>query len=193
MDTWFTLLNYKVSYLEAFSTIFLLLNVYLATKENVWSWLTGMIGISLYGLICYFQGYTPELGLQMVYFASSVWGWYNWLKGGTQETELKVSALPYQQIPYYLGVVVLLILGWAVVATKMGGNQVWWTSINTGISLVGQYMLIQKIRENWWVWIGVNISYVAFYLTEGFLFLSIVYAIFILLCFKGLTEWKVTM
>lgn len=191
MQTWFTIIGYEVSYIEAFSTFFLLINVYLATKENVWSWLCGMIGISLYGIICYYKGWQSEMWLQVVYFGAAVWGWYNWLRGGEEHSQLKVSALPFKQLPILLMAVLLLSLFWVWISIRAGGNDVWWTSINTAISLVAQYLLIRKVRENWYLWILVDISYVVFFVMNDLLFLALLYGVFIVLCFNGLREWKV--
>ncbi len=70
------------SCLEAVAVVFGIVSVYLSTRENIWSWPTALINVSLFTALFLESGLYSDTGLQVVYFVLSVYGWYEWLYGG---------------------------------------------------------------------------------------------------------------
>src|SRR3954454_23232439 len=66
-------------------------SVYLSTRENVWSWPLAIVNVALYFLLFRRAGLYSDMGLQLVYLALSVYGWYEWLFGGGDRTEVHAS------------------------------------------------------------------------------------------------------
>src|ERR1700687_42409 len=66
-------------------------NVWLAVKENIWTWPTGIVGVTLYLVVNYQARLYSNAGLQVVYLVLSIHGWYEWLHGGTNRTELRIT------------------------------------------------------------------------------------------------------
>src|SRR5690349_858099 len=71
-----------------------IISVYLSTRENIWSWPTALVNVALYFVVFYEAKLYADMGLQAVYFALSLYGWYEWLYGGENRTELHVSRTP---------------------------------------------------------------------------------------------------
>src|SRR6185503_9448423 len=67
------------------------ISVYLSARENILSWPTAIVNVTLYIVVFMKSGLYSDMGLQVVYLALSIYGWYQWLHGGTQRTELHVS------------------------------------------------------------------------------------------------------
>src|SRR5439155_14028178 len=101
------------SCLEAVAVLFGIASVYLSTRENIWSWPTAIVNVSLFFVLFYRSGLYSDTGLQLVYFALSVYGWYEWLYGGKGHTALTVSrATPrLWAILVAIGVVTWAMLG----------------------------------------------------------------------------------
>jgi len=76
--------------LEIAAIAFTLVNVWLAIKENMWTWPTGIVSVILYAVVFYQSRLYANAGLQVVYFVMSIHGWYEWLHGGVNKTELHV-------------------------------------------------------------------------------------------------------
>ena len=78
--------------LEIAAVLFILANVWLATKENIWTWPTGIVGVILYTIVNYKAHLYANAALQIVYFGLSIMGWYEWLHGGVNKSELHVRS-----------------------------------------------------------------------------------------------------
>src|SRR5215213_3494624 len=76
---------------EVLAVIFGIISVYLSTREHIWSWPTALVNVTLYFIVFYEAKLYADMGLQVVYFALSLYGWYEWLYGGANRTELHVS------------------------------------------------------------------------------------------------------
>ena len=63
----------------------------LSVRENIWSWPTAIVNVSLYFALFFKSGLYSDMGLQAVYFALSLYGWYEALYGDKNRTALKVS------------------------------------------------------------------------------------------------------
>ena len=62
----------------------------------------------------------------------------------------------------------------------------------TAFSLIAQWMQTRKLIENWWLWLAVDVVYVAINVSQGLLPTAGLYAIFTALAVAGLREWRRT-
>ena len=65
-----------------------------------------------------------------------------------------------------------------------------WDASTTAISLVGQWMMNEKLLENWVLWLIVDIVYVPMYFYQKLPLTAGLYAIFCVLAWRGYVEWK---
>ena len=76
------------SCLELVAVIFGIVSVSLSVREHIGSWPTAIVNVSLYFVLFYRSGLYSDMGLQAIYFGLSVYGWYEWLFGGSGRTAL---------------------------------------------------------------------------------------------------------
>jgi nicotinamide mononucleotide transporter len=177
--------------LEIAAALFILANVWLATKENIWTWPTGIAGVILYAIVNYKAGLYANAALQIVYFVLSIIGWYEWLHGGENKSELHVRRTTKRQwIGCAIASVVLWVALYALLRWTHNAQQLLIDSGTTALSLVGQWMMNEKLLENWWFWLIVDIAYVPMYLNSGNWLTAGLYAVFCILCIKGIVDWK---
>ncbi|HXA17966.1 MAG TPA: nicotinamide riboside transporter PnuC [Thermoanaerobaculia bacterium] len=182
------------STLEIAAALFILVNVWLATKENIWTWPTGIVGVILYAIVNYKAGLYANAGLQVVYFVLSIMGWYEWLHGGVNKTELHVRRTTRRQwVGCTIASVVLWVALLALLRWTHNAQQPILDAGTTALSLVGQWLMNEKLIENWWFWLVVDLAYVPIYLQSGNWLTAVLYAAFCILCIKGLIEWKRSM
>src|SRR3954447_24537911 len=81
----------NINWLEFWGFITGAICVWLAVREHVWNWPIGIINDVLY-LVVFFRSklYADSL-LQIVYIVVGFYGWWMWLYGGAQRTELRAS------------------------------------------------------------------------------------------------------
>ncbi|MGH9366107.1 MAG: nicotinamide riboside transporter PnuC [Thermoanaerobaculia bacterium] len=176
---------------EAVAALFGIVSVYLSVRENIWSWPTAIVNVSLYILVFFRARLYADMALQVVYIAISIYGWYEWLHGGRGHARLSVSRASPR-----LG---LALLGIAAAASVLLGTLLsrhtdaslpFVDSAATATSLIAQWMMARKILENWIVWVAVDVVYVAMFLYKSLYLTALLYAVFLILAVMGYRQWK---
>ena len=176
---------------EVLAVITGIVSVYLSTRENIWSWPTALVNVSLYFVVFFETKLYADMGLQVVYFTLSLYGWYEWLYGGENRTELHVSRTPRALGVrlVLIGVVCAAILG-TMLARFTDAALPYVDSATASTSLVAQWMMTRKILENWAVWAVVDVVYVAMFLFKGLYLTAGLYTVFFVLAVMGYVQWK---
>jgi nicotinamide mononucleotide transporter len=155
------------SALEVIAAAFGVISVYLSTRQNIWSWPTAIVNVALYTVVFYQGRLYGQMGLQPIYLALSVYGWYQWLHGGEQHTELRVSRAGPRLLGALVALSLVLWLALAAVLRQTDAALPWLDALLTTTSLVAQWMMTRKILENWLIWIAVDVVYVPMFVSQG--------------------------
>ena len=171
--------------------IFGVVSVLLSVRENIWSWPTALVNVALYFALFQTAGLYSDMGLQVVYFALSLYGWYEWLYGGQGRTALTVSRTSGRLWAILAGIAVVV---WATLGKLTSGLPgvalPYVDAATTTISLVAQYMMTRKLLENWTLWIIVDVVYVGMFIFKGLYLTAGNYAIYFGLAVMGHVAWK---
>ena len=182
------------NWIEFFAVVFGLVAVFFNTRENVWGWPTGIVGVVLSGILFFQVKLYADLGLHVVYFVLGFYGWYKWLYGGKNQTELQVSQTGN---PLIVWLIVAGIAGTAGIgyffAHTTDADLPYWDAFTTAFSLVGQYMLAKKKIENWIVWIIVDAVASGIYVVKELYLLALLYFLYLGLATYGYLNWKRSM
>jgi nicotinamide mononucleotide transporter len=131
------------------------------------------------------------MGLQLVYAALSLYGWYEWLYGGENRTELAVSRVPRRQLPLLAVIAVAIAALLGTIAHRYTNAS--WPYLDaslTAVSLVAQWMMTRKLLENWALWIAVDLVYVPLLAYKGLYAFALLYLVFLGLAIAGHVEWR---
>ena len=167
------------------------ISVYLSARENIWSWPTAIVNVGLYIIVFRRAGLYSDMGLQVVYLALSIYGWYQWLYGGANRTELTVSRATAREWLIVTPIVLVFWIALARYTATLPGVAL--PSLDAGlatVSLVAQWMMTRKIIENWMLWIVADIIYVPMYVYKGLPVTAVLYAVFLVLAVVGLRSWS---
>lgn len=178
--------------LEVVAVLFTLINVWLAIKENMWTWPTGIVAVLLTFVLYWHKLIYLNAWLQIIYFLLSIHGWYEWLHGGVNRTERRISwasGLTWATtMP--IGVALTLLLFYLERRFAPGGALPVWDALTTAFSIVGQYMLNMKLIENWIIWMLVDVIYVFMLVDQRLYYLAALNAFLFILCIKGFIDWR---
>ncbi|HEY9227816.1 MAG TPA: nicotinamide riboside transporter PnuC [Gemmatimonadaceae bacterium] len=179
------------SCLEFTAVVFGIVSVTLSVKQNIWSWPTALVNVGLYFLLFFEQGLYSDMGLQVVYFGLSLYGWYEWLYGGKDRSPLAVSTLPTQRWPAVAAVGVAMWLAFGTITSRLPGAAVPYldAALVSG-SLIAQWMMTRKLLENWTLWIILDVVYVALFISRGLYLTAVNYAVYLVLAAAGYLAWK---
>ena len=182
------------SCLELVAVIFGIVSVYLSVRQNIWSWPTALINVALYFLLFYKVGLFSDMGLQVVYFALSLYGWYEWLYGGAGRTELKVTRATARVWLAASAVGIVVWLALAQITSRIKGVALPYVGAGTTTtSLIAQWMMTRKILENWAIWVAVDVVYVGMFIFKHLYLTAGLYAVFLVLAAMGHFQWKRTL
>ena len=176
--------------LEGLAAAFGVISVYLSTRQNIWSWPTAIVNVGLYTIVFYQGRLYGQMGLQPIYLVLSVYGWYQWLHGGAQRSELRVTRASPRLLAT-LGVLNLAAwLALAAILRRTDAALPWLDALLTTTSLAAQWMMTRKILENWILWIAVDLVYVPMFISQGLYATAMLYAAFLVLALMGVVEWR---
>ena len=177
--------------LELTAVIFGIVSVLLSVRQNIWSWPTGIINVSLFFVLFFKQGLYSDMGLQTVYFILSVYGWYEWLYGGANRTELHVSRTPVRVYALLSAIGVVFWFALAQITRRLPGTALPYldAALATG-SLAAQWMMTRKLVENWALWIALDVVYVGMFIFKGLYLTAANYAVYLVLAVMGHVAWK---
>ncbi len=185
------LFGFATTPLELISFLLAALTVALNIRQIHWAWLFSILSSAMYALVFFESKLYGDMGLQFVFIVVSVWGWYQWLLGGTAHQALQVSRL---SSPGKLGAALGWLVGFIMLSfflkTYTDTDVPHMDAFLTAGSLVGQALLSRKKLENWHVWIAVDVLYIGLYVYKNLILTAMLYALFVVLAIIGLRAWQ---
>mgnify|MGYP002640691776 CR=1 FL=1 len=204
-NTFFTLLDYPMSYLEFFGTIFNLICVWLVARNNIWNWPIGILGVVLFAVLFYQIQLYSDLIEQFYFLITGFYGWWAWWyyknkdKQKTEKKEFLITRNKLWQNGLYAGITIIgtLLMGYIMGHIhlyfpnffQVPASYPYLDAFTTVLSFVATILIIYKKIDCWPIWIVVDIIGVGLYFAKGVVFVSLLYFIFLILASKGLYNW----
>lgn len=189
LGTWLT--AHGSSYAELFGFITGVLNVWLVTRESIWSWPLGILNALFYVVVFLRAGLYSDTGLQVVYFVLSCYGWWHWRRGGTDHAPLVVTRASNMLWTLLAGIGVATWLALSTITARIPGAALpHLDAALVSVSLIAQWMMTRKLLENWLLWIAVDVVYIGLFINRGLTLTAVLYAIFLILATIGYVQWR---
>jgi len=191
MNDTIVLLGFQTTPLELISFVLSIVTVLLNIRRVHWAWLFAIVSSATYGIVFFKARLYGDAGLQAVFIAASVWGWYEWLRGTGEDdqplvvTYLDRSGWSWSLVGWLLGFVLLSAFLHRFTDTDVPLMD----GFLTAGSLLGTLLAARKKVENWHVWIAVDVLYVGLYVYKGLHLTAILYAVFVAMAVLGLRAW----
>jgi len=174
---------------------FTLVNVYLAARQNMWTWPVGVVAVLLYLYVFAGAKLYSDAGLQAFFLVMQFYGWYHWARGGVDHSR---STSPVTQLSRRGRL--LTVAGAAAWTVAIGSAMHRYTDAAAPypdafaaiLSVIAQIFMTRKILENWILWIVVDVASVGIYTYKALYPTAVLYAAFLVLCIKGYREWNAT-
>ena len=184
--------------IEIIAVVFGVLSVWYAHKENIWVFPFGIINVLIYIYICISAQLYANAGINVVYFLTNVYGWYNWSITNDEQGILQISRnTNIQNLLWFLSAIILYgVIVWILHTVNqddplyLDSILPWIDGMNTSFFLCATVLMTMKKIENWWFWIAGNVFSIPVYFSQGLYFTSLQYAIFLVIAVMGLREWN---
>ncbi|GGQ06683.1 nicotinamide mononucleotide transporter [Actinomadura coerulea] len=166
-------------------------NVWLVVRQNILNWPIGIANVILLGLVFLDGGLYADAGLQVVYVALQLYGWWVWLHGGDGRDRLPVRRTRGAEWAALIaaGAAGTALLTWALSAWT-DSTVPFWDALTTALSLMATYGQSRKLLESWWLWITADLVYIPLYFAKDLKLTSALYVVFLALCVSGLLAWR---
>ena len=165
--------------------------VWLAARESIWNFPMAIISCLLYVFVYYRARLYSDCYLQVLFIALSIYGWYEWLYGGSNATELGVTHTTRREWLAGAAFVLAFTLGFGYyLQNHTDASLPHLDSFTTAGSIVAQYLLTRKRLENWLLWILVDLIYVPVLWYKELYPTSLLYALYLGLAAYGYRQWR---
>ena len=193
--------------ISAFGSLMGVLCTVLSANGHILTFLFGLIDVSIYGAMCLAGARYGNAALHLLYFLPMQFvGFFQWKKRGAKaDKEVKARRLSGKQWLLYgglflAGLVIAYYVLLAMDKTEAAGVVKWLVlmdAFSMMCNLIGQYLLSTAYMDQWFFWIGVNISTIIMWVLtlrqdpgSAYATIYIVkYSFYLLNSFNGLRIW----
>ena len=188
----FTVLETPVSGVEVLGFGSGALCVWLVARQHIANWPIGIANNLFFVLLFTGAGLYADAGLQVVFIALALYGWWSWLRDGPDSAagRLPVSRTSRRTWAVLVPATVLATAGITLLLDQATDSTVpFWDALTTALSLAATYGQCRKKVESWYLWIAADIVYVPLYVHKGLYLTALLYVGFMALCVAGLRNW----
>ena len=178
-----------MSILEIIAITFTLLCVYLTSKQNILCWPAGTVSVIAFFLIYIQEELYVNSGLQILFLAQSLYGWYVWNRG-KDDNELPVTSYGMVKIAPLVRGAILMPLLLVLIFVEVPTLPDYLDAISTGLALLATWFLIQKKIEAWIIWMAVNSILCGLMLYQGLYMIAGLEVILFIISFNAFLSWK---
>jgi len=164
--------------LEIAANAFTAAAIFLAGRNSVHTWWTGIVGCTLFGILFAQSRLYADVVLQAFFVATSLLGWWRWLHG-RQGEPLPVTHAGWRALAWMApaGLAATAVYG-ALLHHYTNAYAPFIDSAVLVFSVIAQLLMMQRRIENWPVWLLVNTIAVPLYASRGLYLTSVLYGAF---------------
>lgn len=178
--------------LEFIAFVFGIVSVWLAKKENIWVYPTGLVSTIITVYLLYKAEYFGDMTMNFYYSIMSIVGWFMWKKNKNREA-LKITRTNIKEkiIGFFMFLITMLVTYFVYLFFDYKLEIPNYIDIFTsGIFFTGMWFMALKKIENWTLWILGDCIAVPLFAYRGLGMLSLQYLIFTILAISAYLEWK---
>ncbi|KTT96756.1 aminotransferase [Sphingomonas yabuuchiae] len=168
--------------------------IWLTARRNVLCWPLNLVACALYFKLFLDVRLYADMALQAVFGMGIVYGWIVWRRNrnATGAVVVKPLTRPKAVAGLAIGMLGAVAIGWFT-SRHTDAALPWLDATLSSFSLVAQYWTARRHRENWLLWIAVDIVYVGMFVFKGLMLTAGLYAVMIGLAVIGYRDWRETM
>lgn len=182
------------NWIEITGSVLGVLYIFFSVKQNILTWLTGLLTSVLYIVVFFSSKFYADMALQFYYVVISIYGWILWTKGkqiDNRKEGLPVVSTPAKMYPLLILISTGLWTGIYFILKNYTDSPVpVGDSFTTALSIVATWMLARKIIEHWLVWIVVDLISLGLYIYKGLYPTTILFLVYTVAAVWGYLEWK---
>lgn len=161
--------------------------IFLAGRNSVHTWWTGIVACVLFGALFYDAKLYADVTLQVFFIVTSIIGWRNWVKK-TNNVETPISYASNHQMIRMVVIAISTAIGYGwLLHSFTDAFAPWIDSTVLTFSIIAQLLLMTRKVQNWPIWLLVNALSVPLYWSRELYMTSVLYGLFLV---NALWSWK---
>ena len=176
--------------LELAANLFTALAIFLAGRNSLHTWWTGIVGCGLFALLFFQSNLYADVLLQAFFVVTSIIGWWKWMRGAGGAA-LPISHADFASLLWTVPVGIAATVGYgAMLHFFTDAYAPFVDSAVLVFSVLGQVLLIQRRIENWAFWLLVNSIAAPLYFSRGLYLTAALYAAFWINALASWLWWR---
>jgi nicotinamide mononucleotide transporter len=182
-------------FMEFVAFVFGIASVWLAKKENLLVYPTGLVSTVITVYLLYEAKYFGDMTMNFYYSIMSIYGWFMWSKNNNQpDLQITRTSDKEKVIGFGMFLITMVFTYFVYVFFEQKLEIPNYIDIFTsGIFFTAMWFMALKKIENWTLWILGDCIAVPLYAYRGLGMLSLQYLIFTILAILAYLEWKKTL
>ena len=166
--------------------------VVLCAKGKKSQYIWGLFNVIGYVIIAWINKYYGEVMLNALYYLPSQFiGYYLWNRNLNKETnDVNGKKLNFVQSIVFLVLIAIGIVGYKIILDVIGGSGTLLDSASTVISVVANALMMLRYREQWLLWIIIDIITVIMWVLVGDFIMVTMWAVYLINAFYGYYNWS---
>jgi len=178
------------------SGLFGMCSVVLGAQGNILTFFFGFGQIATYTYLCYLERFYAGIAMNVFYFLTQIYGvlvWYKRLKKSEEQTSgttIITRCLP-------LSVLLIISISCMVISVFTGcflsiytnDSSPYLDAFTTIPAIVAQVLMMLAYREQWYLWLFVDVLTTVMWFFAGNYCMTALYAFWCLICLFGYIRW----
>ena len=167
-------------------------SVVLSAQGNILTFLFGFAQVGTYTYLCCLERFYAEIALNVFYFLSMIYGvfvWHRRLNDQSLQVQTRVISPRWMLLISMTLLLLSLLTGW-LLHRFTDDPQPYLDAFTTVPAILAQILMVLAFREQWYLWLCVDILATVMWLRAGNYCMAAQYAFWCINCIYGLRQWK---
>ena len=167
-------------------------SVVLGAQGNILTFVFGFAQVGTYTYLCVQERFYAEIALNIFYFLTMIYGVYVWKRRLSEDESLQIQTrkLSKQLTPILVIAVVLLSLLVGYFLQRYTDDpQPYLDAFTTVPAIVAQLLMVLAFREQWCIWMLVDVLALIMWLRAGNYCMAAQYFFWCANCVYGYVQW----
>ena len=168
-----------------------LVAVLAAVYRSIATFLFGIAGAALYGLVFFDANLYANAALQLFFIAVLIEGWRHWRRNADDAGEVEPRRLAPHQVRQALTAVTAAVMLIGTALSLFTNSPAPLTdAAASGLALVAQLLQARRFIENWVLWVICNALSAMLFVSQGLWVTAALYSVFLVLAVLGWRAWS---
>lgn len=166
-------------------------SVVLGAQGNILTFVFGFAQVMTYTYLCVVERFYAEIAINIYYFITMIYGVYCWRNRLSDNTlQVQTRCLSRNVFPL-LGVAIIsmsVLTGW-LLQRYTDDPQPYLDAFTTVPAIVAQVLMVLAYREQWYLWLAVDVLAVVMWIRAENYCMAAQYAFWCANCIYGYVQW----